>query len=358
MPADLPPALLWGLRRYLAAPAATATSLQRQPFSGGLSGSTLAYWRLNLRRAGVQANITLIHKRGAVVEGAFMRGAPQREASIYANLAGKTPITLPTPIAFDLLSGDLWLLPFPPAKHTSHWLADWDRADVENALGDLARLHAAYVQADILIAAEGGLASWSWLARPTTTDVPDLMADTRRSLETLLDAGIHDDMLNRQRLVSLLTLASSPEPLLNLLNRGPSTLLHGDAGFQNIAISLDGRERVWYDWQLAALGPPALDLVTFLQPWAYPEARPPLSLDNMTDVYLAALARRGCVIDPDQFACQLDAALLWRWLCQWAPLLGLYRSRLRPDVRQRLYHAFAQLQWPALDRWDKGVLTG
>lgn len=353
MPVDLPPALLWGLRRRLASPAATVTSLQRQPFSGGLSGSTLAYWRMSLRRAGIQSSITLVHKRGAVVEGAFLRGAPQREAQVYASLAGKAPIAMPTAIAFDLLSGDLWLLPFPPAKHTSHWLADWDRADIENTLADLARLHAVYWEVDARKPDEHGLASWPWLAHPTTADAPDLMADAVRSLQGLLTETAHDDVLTAERLSQLLALATEPEPLLETLNQGPLTLLHGDAGFQNIAISTDGRERIWYDWQLAAAGPPALDLATYLHPWAYPEAMPPLPLSDMVAIYLAALARRGRVIAPDLFAHQIDAALLWRWLCQWAPLLGLYRARLKDDVRRRLYHAFGQLQWPALERWEQ-----
>jgi aminoglycoside phosphotransferase (APT) family kinase protein len=174
-----------------------------------------------------------------------------------------------------------------------------------------------------------------------------------RSLETLLAEAALDDALTAPRLSRLLALAVSPAPLLHTLNRGPFTLLHGDAGFQNIAISLNGRERLWYDWQLAAAGPPALDVATYLHPWAYPDAQPPLSFGEMIDTYLAALARRGRVLAPELFARQLDAALIWRWLCQWAPLLGLYRARLKPEVRERLYHAFAQLHWPALERWGQ-----
>ncbi len=344
MPIDIPPALLWGVRRYLAAPAANVTSLHRQPFSGGLSGSAFEYWRLNLRRAGVQSNLTLIHKRGAVVEGAFLQGAPQREALVYAQLAAHIPIAMPTAIAFDVVSGDLWLLPFPPAKHTTHWLADWERGDVEKALADLAKLHAAFWDANAV------LDRWPWLAQPTTTDASALLADGLRGLERLMVAGAYDESLTGDRIALLYEIAQHPDWLLATLNSSPHTLLHGDAGFQNIAISLDGRQRFWYDWQLAAVGPPALDLATFLHPWAYPEARPPLPFPAMVAFYLDALAQRGKMIDPGQFDAQLDAALLWRWLIQWAPLLGLYPQRLRPEVRDRLYHAFARWHWPALER--------
>lgn len=340
MTADLPPALLWGLRRYLAAPHATVTALHRQPFEGGLSGSTLEYWRLHLRRAGVQQTITLIYKRGAVVAGAFLRGAPQREALAYANLPGKIPLDTPTAVAFDIAAGDLWLLPFPASKHSSHWLADWSRADVEAALTDLARLHLAFWDAP------AKLAQMSWLARPAGADSAALLADARAGL----DAIVADDALTPARLADLQALAAAPAILLDPLVAGPLTLLHGDAGFQNIAITQDGRQRLWYDWQLVSAGPPALDLVTFLHPWAYPDASPPLSLAAMIDFYLAALQKRGRSLDPAQFRRQLDAALLWRWLIQWAPLLGAYRARLRPHVRARLVAVFEALHWPALER--------
>lgn len=340
--ATIPESLLWGLRRYLAAPQASVSSWQRQPFAGGLSGSTLEYWRLGLRRAGVQQSITLVYKRGAVVEGAFLRGAGQREALVYAHLALLLPLTLPTAVAFDVATGDLWLLPFAAGKHSSHWQADWDAADVAATLEDLARLHLA-------LWGEGErLRAWPWLAQPLAADAPALLADARGGLAQITA----DDCLTPARLAKLQALAAQPAALLDLLQAGPQTLLHGDAGFQNIAISLDGRQRVWYDWQLAAVGPPALDLVCYLHPWHYVEARPPLAAAAMAAHYLAALRRRGGQIDPEVFQRQLDAALLWRWLMQWAPLLGLYQARLRPEVRARLYHVFTQLHWPALARWE------
>ncbi len=345
MAAEVPAALLWGVRRYLAAANASIISVQRQPFQGGLSGSTLEYWRLSLRRAGVQAALALVYKRGAVVTGAFLAGAPQREALAYAHLPGKVPIDLPTVIAFDLAAGDLWFLPFPPVKYTSHWLANWDEADISNALSDLVRLHLAFWDAS------SELESWPWLSRPVGTDAPALLVDGLAGLDALLAGAAYDEHLTAKRLGRLHSLASAPAELLATLNDSPMTLLHGDAGFQNIAVSQDGRQRLWYDWQLAAAGPPVLDLVTFLHPWAYAEASSPLPPEAMVDHYIQALARRGRVIDADRFRRQLDAAFLWRWLIQWAPLLGLHHQRLRPEVRDRLYHAFARLHWPALDRW-------
>lgn len=341
--AVVPPALLWGLRRYLAAPQAVVVACQRQPLRGGLSGSTLEYWHVQLRQAGLTNRITLVYKRGAVVTGAFLAGAPRREALVYAHLAERLPLGLPTAVAFDTQTGDLWFLPFPPGRYSSHWQADWGEAEVRAALDDLARLHAAFWEAP-------ALASWPWLAQPTGRDAAALLDDGRRGLEALVADGAYDDCLTAKRVQQLLALARAPEGLLSELQAAGRTLLHGDAGFQNVLIAQDGR-RLWYDWQLAAVGPPALDLATFLHPWHYPEAEPPLPPAAMMETYVQRLALRGHPLDPETFRRQLDAALLWRWLIQWAPLLGLYRQRLRPDVQQRLYHVFTRLHWPALARW-------
>jgi thiamine kinase-like enzyme len=192
----------------------------------------------------------------------------------------------------------------------------------------------------------------SWLARPADRDAAALLADAQEGLQQIIAASAYDDTLTPHRLHRLLTLARHPRPLLTLLQATPPTLLHGDAGFQNIAVAENGATRIWFDWQLAGMGPAALDLVTFLHPWAYPQAHPPFSYAEMVDLYLHALETEGILLEKTLFARQLDAALLWRWLSQWAPLLGKYRARLRDDIRIKLYHAFAQLHWPALARWQ------
>jgi len=337
-----PPALLLGVRRYLAAPQARITAIQRQPFPGGLSGSRFEYWRLSLRRAGVTASLMLVHKQGSVVAGALMQGAPQREALALAMLPQRVPIAMPTVIAVDVPAGDIWMLPFPPAKPTSHWRASWDEEDVRAVIADLARLHAAFWD-------RGDTSGdWGWLLRPTAADADRLLADGRSGLEKVSAARAWDDILTPERTERLLRLARHPHLLLDILNAGPQTLLHGDAGFQNVAIVRDGGQRIWYDWQLAGWGPAALDWATFLHPWGYPEADPPLSVEEMTGLYLHELRRRGANTDAGSFAGQLDAAFLWRWLIQWGPLLSIYRERLQPEVRRRLRRAFEIYHWPAL----------
>jgi len=338
------PALLAGVRRYLAAPRAQITSVQRQPFAGGLSGSRFERWRLHLRRAGSATTLMLVRKHGSGVSGAFMQAAAQREALAYAILPASAPLTLPVIVAVDAPVGDIWMLPLPPAKTTSHWRADWDMADVRAVIADLARLHAAFCGKNAIAD------DWPWLLRPTAADAERLLAEGREGAALIRKEQAYSAEMTPERVERLLALARQPAPLQDALNAGPMTLLHGDAGFQNIAISQDGRQRIWYDWQLVSWGPPALDWVTFLHPWAYPEARPPLSPTQMTDSYLQALAKSGCALKRNAFLQQLDAAFIWRWLIQWAPLLGKHNQRLRNDVKSRLERAFASHHWPALDR--------
>ncbi|RME86433.1 MAG: hypothetical protein D6775_00085 [Caldilineae bacterium] len=343
----VPEALLWGIRRHLAAPAAQVLAVHRRPFAGGLSGSTFELWRLHVARAGVQSILTLVYKKGAVVSGALLRGAPQREALAYNCLPNAQPLAMPTLIAGDILAGDLWFLPLPPAKSTSHWSAAWDAEDVLATVADLASLHAAYW------GEQETLARWDWLMQPTGRDMPALLHDARRGLQSLLESRAFDACLGEERLRRLQALALDPAPLLQILHTTPDVLLHGDAGFQNIAITERGRRRIWYDWQLAARGPAVLDLVTFLHPWHYPEAHLSLAPQAIIEHYLLSLRAHGIPLDKTLLRQQLDAAFVWRWLMQWAPLLGLYRHRLRDEVRRRLYHVFDQLHWPALDRLGK-----
>ena len=342
----IPAALLRGVRRHLDAPQAEIVAIQRQPLPGGLSGGHLASWRLRLRKAGAVSALTLVYKHGDVAAGEFMKGASQREALTYAALADRIPLTLPTVVAVHAAAGEIWMLPFPPAKPATHWRAAWDEGDVRAVIADLATLHAAFWnQAETP-------ETWPWLLQPTLADARRLLQDGRAGLERIWEEALFDDSLTPERTARLLVLARDPAPLLDALHAGPMTLLHGDAGFQNVAIAQGGCLRIWHDWQLAAWGPPTLDWATFLHPWAYPEAPSPLPFRAMTRLYLDELAHCGARLDPNAFQHQLDAALLWRWLIQWGPLWGKYRERLRPEVQARLGHAFERLQWPALARWS------
>lgn len=341
---SISPVLLEGVRARLGDPQARIVSVERQLLSGGLSGSRLEYWRMGLKHANALTPLTLVYKNGSAVTGALMRGAAQREALAYANLTDHTPLTVPNVVAADTFTGDIWMLPLPPAKPATHWSADWTEDDVRCAITDLVRFHAAFLGKEAIAR------QWRWLLRPTMDDAERLLADGREGLELVARTASYDDVLTANRVARLLSLSYHPERLLHVLDECPNTLLHGDAGFQNIAVVPTARKCIWYDWQLVGWGPFVLDLVTFLHPWGYLESRPPLSIRAIIDYYLKMLQLKGIEIAPAAFHRQLDAAFLWRWLIQWGPLLGKYRERLRPDIYERLGRAFEQWVWPIIDR--------
>lgn len=340
-----PASLLAGLRRMVGDPQTEITDRSCRPLAGGLSGSVLEVCDVTVRSREGARQVSVVHKLGAVVQGAFLHGAPRREAAFYRQFSHRIPLSLPRVVASDPHSGHIWMLPWGESKASSHWQAAWSAEDIRSCLADLAALHAAFWQQTAALAAH------AWLWQPTGRDAGALLADARLSLATITAQGQYDDLLTPEIVQMWSTLAQQPRPLLAQLNEAPSTLLHGDAGFQNVAIAANDAIRIWYDWQLVGIGPAVLDVVTFLHPWLYPTAFPPLPPATMPDIYLTALREQGIDYPSDLFWRHLDAAALWRWLCQWAPLLGLYRQRLQPLVRERLYAVFARWQWPALRRW-------
>ncbi len=339
------PCLLAACRRWWQQPQLRIHGLQCQALAGGLSGSLLERCCLTLSAGEKQWQWQVIHKRGAVVQGAFMRGASRREALFYRHLAPRLPLGLPTVFAADCPGHDIWMLPFAASKASDHWHAAWSAVDVRRCLHDLARLHSGYW------AQTSSLNEYHWLAQPTHRDADALLTEARNSLQILLAEGNDDPLLTPTRLQQWLRVANQPQAMLAILNEAPATLLHGDAGFQNIAIRMSDGKPIWFDWQLVSTGPAVLDLVTFIHPWTYATAHPPMPAREMLHEYEQALGRFGIRQPADMWARQFDAALLWRWLSQWAPLVGQHRHRLRPKVRDRLYHVFKRLHWLALDRW-------
>jgi hypothetical protein len=107
----------------------------------------------------------------------------------------------------------------------------------------------------------------------------------------------------------LSALAEDPGPLLAVLGRGPTTLLHGDWKLGNLGAHPDGRT-ILLDWDRCGAGPPLVDLAWYL---AVNCDRLPESKEATIARYRAALEACG-VATFGWWGEQLAAALVGAFL--------------------------------------------
>jgi hypothetical protein len=108
-------------------------------------------------------------------------------------------------------------------------------------------------------------------------------------------------------------LAWDPAPLVDALERTPSTFVHGNWKLDNLGSTPDGRT-VLLDWEIPGRGPALGDLAWYL---SINCRRLPQSKDASADAYRAALERHGVVTEPwweRQLAlCLLGALVQFGW---------------------------------------------
>lgn len=188
---------------------------------------------------------------------------------------------LPVEVAEVVAAGDGWLVTVdvPDAG------APWGDDDLHAALAGLAALHDAF---------EDGLPpdASERLRRPVA-EVGALLAGARRARFPLPPILGH--------------LLTDPGPLVDVLDREPPTLTHGDPWPANLRRPAAGR-LVWIDWEQASVAPAAGDVATWLDQTPWHLGRP-IDTSGHVDAYLAA-RRRG--VDRAHFARAVDAAgVLW-----------------------------------------------
>jgi hypothetical protein len=110
-------------------------------------------------------------------------------------------------------------------------------------------------------------------------------------------------------------LLGDPAPILDLLSKLPSTLLHGDAKFGNMGV--DGDDLWLFDWAIVLRAPVAFELAWLL---AVNSSRLPCSLDETLERYRAHLERalgaaRYAAADwpAQQAATMLVGLMLYGW---------------------------------------------
>ncbi|MBW3665228.1 MAG: phosphotransferase [Actinobacteria bacterium] len=124
----------------------------------------------------------------------------------------------------------------------------------------------------------------------------------------------------RERLLA--AMGASVRPLMEafdvataMITEAPATFLHGEFYPSNVLIADGGRVRP-VDWEMAAIGPGALDLAALLSGWGH---------DEQAALIVAYRQGDGSGLDDDTFerllaACRLQQAAQWlAWSPHWQP---------------------------------------
>ncbi|HMQ31741.1 MAG TPA: phosphotransferase [Chloroflexaceae bacterium] len=213
-------------------------------------------------------------------------------------------------------------------------------------LAAMAAMHAAFLDDPALAAPEAGLCTLeryftmfapatAWRELPAGDELPPLILEGWERVSDLLDPGLAR---------AVLALADDPTPLCAALRRAPQTLVHGDwrHANQGLAYGEDGAATViLLDWQLAAIGPPAVELGRYL---GANSALLPGSKEQSLDKYRALLAARlGPRLEDAWWRPQLALGLLGGFVQDaWAIALKATTWRVGADARD---HWRADLAW-------------
>jgi len=148
------------------------------------------------------------------------------------------------------------------------------------------------------------------------------------------------------------TLLDDPSALCDALNRYPSTLIHGDWRHANQGIVHDqtGAPRVvMLDWQLAAVGPPSVELGRYLG--ANSSLLPGAKEQTLTYYRQSLASRLGDRFSDEWWKPQLDLGLLGGFVQDgWAIALKATTWHVGADARD---HWRADLKW-----WSEQVRAG
>lgn len=307
------PQLMAGLRRYLAAASLRLLEITPIPLPDTVPGATatasgtrLSAMSVGVRIEGEDQSLPLVLKEPPVSRGRVLRAVGQREYGIYRRLAPHLPLLVPGLVAGDEIDGWVVLEVLTGLRPAHEWTAD----DYTEAVLNLVALH------DRFWGLAADLSNFPWLARPLDADYADTVLAAAEALQTLV---IEERLpqLNHARYYELFArLTRAADEIAAPLRAEPATLIHGDYWPGNIARPLDGRQIV-FDWQLAGIGPAALDVVGFAQSVRM-RLQPALPVEAMVALYLErcrALIRPGW--NDDHFRRLWDHALMWLFLAGW-----------------------------------------
>jgi hypothetical protein len=324
--------LLAGMRRYFVDPTVKLVSIQPitiraiRPAIGRIRGMRVVVES----QAGPEA-IDLIVKEPRGTTRTGLAGAGRREVGVYQRLSDHLPMTTPQLIGASQTGDWLLLEMFLSYKDASRW----NREDFFCAIESLGELH------DRFWALDEDLNAFPWLSHPLDSDFEVHVAAAAQALQMIVHRGVPRSLATNQEKMRLLArMIENADLIADPLRHEKYTLLHGDYWPGNIAVLKDSRQVV-YDWQLTAVGPGILDLLTFVvkTAWWMEEGAPDRA--ELVRLYRHQLQERtGIEWSEKRWELLWDHALMWRFVQEWIDLLAVTPDALletRSGLLDRLW---------------------
>ncbi len=307
------PALMAGLRRYLAAPRLKLLDIQPLALPvlrpGGIPevSDAIRGMSVGVEIDGVARRLALVLKEAPVSEGGRVLSAVGwREYGVYERLAPHLPVLVPGLVAGDPAQGWIVVEALAGLRPPEAWTPQ----DYVQAITNLAAMH------DRFWGLGEDLAIFPWLARPLDADYQATVIAAAEAVQQLIQEERIPALVTPRNFQAFGVLVQQADEIAAPLQAEPVTLLHGDYWPGNIAQPIDGRQII-FDWQRAAIGPAILDLQFFCLTVSM-VLQPPLPVSDLITLYRQEMARRVTPVwDDDQFALLWDHALLWHFLSYW-----------------------------------------
>ena len=321
---------------------------------GGFSGSPVYKLKIGYYgESGDPGELSLVFKEGAQGTGAISYSVAGCEAHFYRTLAPSVPVRTPRVVlnTYDELvtaadrrdtlvvgggelhdgtpfGGSDWVL-IEALPQEGVWpQIQWSRQNYADALVTLAQLHAhrwtcpPHTQ------------DYPWIWEPTGLHAHALAVQARQALLEIEGARWGIEFFTQEEMREWLALLDNPDPLLDILNSLPQTLIHGDYWPGNIAVKSTRDEgetngMAVFDWQFVGIGPAVYDLSCLHSTSRWWFGRLPYSLTEMRGLYLDRLNDLlGYKANSALCTAGLDAARAWRFAIFWPSIILQYSTFL------------------------------
>jgi hypothetical protein len=306
-----------GLRRHLGQPRLRVVRLWQEQLERRSGIGTLRGLGVEVQpgdESGKLQRLSFVVKEPVGATRAGLAGVGLREVGVYRALAGQLPLVTPRLVAADQ-GGDWLVMERLPAGRPPE---AWSPADHHAAIAGLARLH------DRFWGLAEDLSIYRWLGRPLTADFDIHVQAARAAVEKIVQQRAPSILARSPgRLAAVAQLLHEAERVAEPLRAAPQTLLHGDFWPGNLSLLADGRLAA-FDWQLASVGPFAIDLLVFINNSRWWAGDLPVAASDLIAAYRAAMGSGpGQQWTDDEWQLLWDHAVMWRFMQEWLDLLAV-----------------------------------